>query len=139
MRYMSPRRRREQKTRAQLREQKTVAGCTAKIPGVCTGGPLEVNEKIRRSQWRAGYLVPENCEAHCHACHQHITLNPEWATANGFQQPSTERPTCEVGDCGAGADTLVEDDGAVAWVCRRHQPVVDTAVAMGLLILRDQP
>lgn len=138
MRYMSPARRREMKSRKQLRERKIAnQSCAASIPDVCVNrGPWEVNEVIRRSQWPLGYLVEGNTDCLCQPCHRYVTGNPLEAEELGLQRKSTDRPQCEVGDCDAGADALVEDDGLVAWVCRRHVPVVDVAVSMGLLVLR---
>jgi hypothetical protein len=59
--------------------------CTADIPGVCTEWSSEVNEIIRRSQWREGYLEPTNTEALCHGCHHFITEHPDWARRHGHQ------------------------------------------------------
>jgi hypothetical protein len=68
--------------------------CAAGVVGVCTRYSSECNEIIRRSQWRAGYLVRDNCEGLCHACHRHVTENPGhdgWAARHGHQLMSTDR------------------------------------------------
>lgn len=65
--------------------------CEAQIPGVCTHVSTEVNEIIRRSQWRAGYLVKANTEGLCHNCHACVTARPGWAERHGHQLTSDAR------------------------------------------------
>jgi hypothetical protein len=76
---MSKRRRGELRVRAVVREEVLGrdGGCVARdrLPQVDCGGPLDVHELVRRSQWRAGWLVPDNaivlCRAHHMWCHDH--------------------------------------------------------------------
>lgn len=140
MRPMSNKRRRQIAARTAVRETKTARNqCAARIPDVCINrGPWEVNEVIRRSQWPLGYLVEGNTDCLCSPCHGYVTVNPEWAKANGLQKESTDRPGCDVDGCDAGADAVVADDSGTAWVCRRHQDVVDVAIEFGMLRLRPE-
>jgi hypothetical protein len=56
--------------------------CEARIPSICTGRATEAHHIKMRS--RGGKHEPENLLDACHACHQHITEHPKWATANGL-------------------------------------------------------
>lgn len=62
--------------------------CQAQIAGLCTDWSTEVNELMRRSAWKEGYLVEWNTEALCDQCHAHVTANPGrrgWAMRHGHQ------------------------------------------------------
>jgi hypothetical protein len=79
LRPISDRRRGELRLRAVVRAEVLGrdGGCVARdrLPQVDCGGSLDVHELVRRSQWRAGWLVPSNaivlCRNHHSWCHDH--------------------------------------------------------------------
>jgi hypothetical protein len=76
---MSVKRRRDLVKRKAVREfvLGRDGGCVArdKLPQIACSGVLDVHELVRRSQWRAGWLVADNaivlCRAHHDWCHAH--------------------------------------------------------------------
>lgn len=61
------------------------------LPGDCSG-PDDVHELVRRGQWRAGYLDPDNCVLVCRHHHDYIGAHRDEAAAVGLHLQSWERP-----------------------------------------------
>jgi hypothetical protein len=61
------------------------------VPLVGCAGPLDVHELVRRSQWREGFLHPENCVLLCRSHHDFVHANPSSARAVGLLLRSHER------------------------------------------------
>lgn len=81
------RRRSELAERKALRERVIArdGGCRAQglIEHTCAGR-AEVHELIRRSQWKAGWLVDANCVALCSVAHRVVTTEPALAFEVGL-------------------------------------------------------
>jgi hypothetical protein len=98
MKKRKPLRRRSEKTAKLYAEQRVPLvikilrerpRCEAALEG-CTGRSTEVNEIVRRGQWKLGILVESNLQALCHTCHSWITDHPAEAHRLGFQKSRWE-------------------------------------------------
>ena len=91
----SPKRAAERATRRQVCDEvfeRSGGQCEAvdKLVHTC-GGPFDVHELVRRSQWAAGYLVVSNCVLVCRVAHDWIGANPETAVEVGLSKWSWQR------------------------------------------------
>lgn len=95
LRPVSKKRQRENRVRSVVRAEvlERDGNCQARdlIPRVACGGPLDVHELVRRSQWRAGILDPSNCLVLCRWHHSYVTEHPELAHELGLSRWSWER------------------------------------------------
>jgi hypothetical protein len=101
LRRLTPLRKVSKKRARLLRERSKVrafvllrdGGCkgAAVVPSVSCSGPLDVHELVRRSQWREGFLHPENCVLLCRGHHDFVHANPSSARAVGLLLRSHER------------------------------------------------
>ena len=95
---MSKKRRRELPQRAVVVAQAKArdGGCVAFLRGLLQGiecaGRIEVNEVVRRGQWRDGWLVLDNTVSLCSAHHAYVTLNPDHAEELGLYARGAGRP-----------------------------------------------
>jgi hypothetical protein len=94
LRRMSVKRRRDLVKRAAVRVEVLGrdGGCVARdrLPQVDCSGPLDVHELVRRSQWRAGWLVADNAIVLCRSHHMWCHDNPLKARALGLLRASHE-------------------------------------------------
>ena len=89
MRFRSKKRERE------YRERRTLVERILDERPVCerchAARSTDVHEVIRRSQWKAGYLVTENLRALCRQCHTWVTEHPRAAVEQGWSAWSWQR------------------------------------------------
>lgn len=108
----TPLRRVSAKRRAQLAEERKLKErlleenprCVAEdlVLEVECRGPLDKHELVRRSHWRAGAVVMENCVLVCRTHHDWIGSHPAKAVALGLAKWSTDAPWWALRQLGGG-------------------------------------
>ena len=95
LRQVSKKRRRDLKTRAEVRAVvlDRDQDCRARglIPLHICAGPLDVHERIPRSAWADGYLDPDNCLTLCRSAHDFVHDHSDLAVELGLLGKSWDR------------------------------------------------